>query len=116
MNKETKQIAVIHTAFEDSPRTVALVNVLEAMPPMQALEYAYKRTNNIEGSWSKDETFEFKGEIYVNPDYSSDVKVLAPLPVKDGVEYGLRSTSVGDQMLYGTVKYKVSPVGFKAIV
>ena len=40
---------------------------------------------------------------------------MAPLPVTDGKEYGLRSTSVGDQMLIGTVKYKVAPMGFKPI-
>ena len=111
-----KQVAVIHTAFEETPRTVAFVNVPDDMPVMSALEYAYKRTNNIEGSWSKGETFEWEGKTYVNPDYSEDVTVMAPLPVTDGKEYGLRSTSVGDQMLYGTVKYKVAPMGFKAII
>lgn len=111
-----KQVAVIHTAFEETPRTVAFVNVPDEMPTMQALEYAYRRTNNIEGSWSKGETFEWEGETYVNPDYSEDVTVMAPLPVTDGKEYGLRSTSMGDQMLLGTVKYKVDAVGFKAII
>jgi len=111
-----KQVAVIHTAFEEVPNTVAFVNVPDDMPVMTALEYAYKRTNNIEGSWSKGETFEFKGETYVNPDYSEDVTVMAPLPVVDGVEYGLRSTSMGDQMLFGTTKYKVAAFGFKEIV
>jgi len=109
------QVAVIHTAFEETPRTVAFVNVPDDMPVMTALEYAYKRTNNIEGSWSKGETFEWEGETFVNPDYSSDVTVMAPLPVSDGKEYGLRSTSVGDQMLIGTIKYKVAPMGFKPI-
>ena len=113
-----KQVAVIHTAFEETPRTVAFVKVPEDMPTMTALEYAYKRTNNIEGSWSRGETFEFKGETHVNPDYSSDVTVVADLPVseKTGEVMGLRSTSVGDQMLLGTIKYKVAPMGFKAIV
>ena len=111
-----KQVAVIHAAFEETPRTVAFVDVPDDMPVMSALEYAYKRTNNIDGSWSKGKTFEFKGETYVNPDYSSDVTVMSPLKVVDGVEYGLRSTSVGDQMLLGTVKYKVAPMGFKAVI
>jgi hypothetical protein len=111
-----KQVAVIHAAFEETPRTVAFVDVPDDMPVMSALEYAYKRTNNIDGSWSKGKTFEFKGETYVNPDYSSDVTVMSPLEVVDGVEYGLRSTSVGDQMLLGTVKYKVAPMGFKAVI
>jgi hypothetical protein len=111
-----KQVAVIHTAFEETPRTVAFVDVPDDMPVMTALEYAYKRTNNIEGSWSKGETFEWEGETFVNPDFSEDVTVMAPLPVVDGVEYGLRSTSMGDQMLFGTTKYKVAAFGFKEIV
>lgn len=111
-----KQVAVIHSAFEDTPRTVALVNVPEDMDNDQALEYAYRRTNNIMGSWSKPAQFEFKGEMFVNEDFSEDVTVMAPLEVIDGVEYGLRSTSMGDQMLIGTTKYKVAMFGFEEVV
>jgi hypothetical protein len=111
-----KQVAVIHTAFEDSPRTVAFVNVPNEFSAEMALEYAYKKTNNIEGSWSKPQVFEFEGKVYDNPDFSEDVTVMAPLPVVDGKEYGLRSTSMGDQMLFGTKKYKVAAFGFKEIV
>ena len=35
---------------------------------------------------------------------------------EDGKEYGLRSTSMNDQMLYGTKKYKVAMAGFEEIV
>ena len=112
---KTKQVAVIHTAFEDSPRTVAFVNVPEAFTTNDALEYAYRKTNNIDGSWSKPQSFEFKGKVYDNPDYSPDVTVMAPLEVVDGEEYGLRSTSMGDQMLFGTKKYKVAAFGFEEI-
>jgi len=35
--------------------------------------------------------------------------------VHNGVEYGLRSTSVGDQMLLGNKKYRVASFGFKEI-
>ena len=45
------QVAVIHTAFEDKPRTVAFVEVGERTGN-EALEYAYRWTNNVEGSWS----------------------------------------------------------------
>lgn len=111
-----KQVAVIHTAFEDSPRTVAFVNVPEEFSAEMALEYAYKKTNNIEGSWSRPAVFEFDGKVYENSDFSEDVTVMAELPVnKDGEVMGLRSTSVGDQMLFGTKKYKVAFAGFEEI-
>lgn len=106
-----KQVAVIHTAFEDSPRTVAFVDVPENFTTDDALEYAYKRTNNIMGSWSKGPYIEDQ----VNEDFSKDVTVMAPLEVIDGVEYGLRSTSMGDQMVFGTKKYRVAMCGFEEI-
>ena len=113
---KTKQVAVIHTAFEDSPRTVAFVDVPETFTTNDALEYAYRKTQNIEGSWSKPQVFEFDGKVIQNGDFSEDVTVMAALPVEGGVEYGLRSTSVGDQMLFGTKKYKVAGFGFEEIV
>ena len=108
------QVAVIHTAFEDVPNTVALVEVGDRQGT-DALEYAYRVTQNIEGSWSKGKTFVFKGETHVNGDYNEDVTVMAPLEVIDGVEYGLRSTSMNDQMLFGNKKYKVAAFGFEEI-
>lgn len=112
-----KQVAVIHTAFEDTPRTVAFVNVPNEFSADMALEYAYKRTNNIMGSWSKPQVFEFDGQVVENEDFSEDVTVIAPLYVdEDGKEWGHRSTSMGDQMLFGTKKYKVAAFGFEEIV
>lgn len=105
------QVAVIHTAFEDTPRTVAFVDIPEGMEDMDALQYAYRWTNNIMGSWSiKEEFFE---DGMKNDDFNSDVTVMAPLH-EGGM--GLRSTSMGDQMLLGTKKYKVAMVGFEEIV
>ena len=99
------QVAVIHTAFEDTPRTVALVDVGE-LQGESALEYAYRWTQNIMDSWSK------KGPQDGNP----AVTVMAPLHEgKDGKTYGLRSTSVGDQMLLGNKKYRVASFGFEEI-
>ena len=104
------QVAVIHTAFEDSPRTVAFVDVDDNMKVDEALEYAYRWTNNVMGSWSiKKETFD-DGEK--NGDYNENVTVMAPLH-EGGM--GLRSTSMGDQMLLGTTKYEVAMCGFEAI-
>lgn len=101
------QVAVIHTAFEKSPRTVAIVAV-GTRTGDEALEYAYHRTQNLAGSWSRN-------DFEPNPDYSEDVTVMADLPVHDGVTYGLRSTSMGDQMLLGNEKYKVAMCGFDRI-
>ena len=98
------QVAVIHTAFEETPRTVAFVEVGDRVGD-EALEYAYRWTQNIMDSWS----------MKMPEDGNDDVTVVGELPVHDGQTYGLRSTSMGDQMLMGTTKYKVSMVGFEEI-
>lgn len=104
-----KKLAVIHTAFEDSPRTVAFVDVPELPSVNEMLEYAYRWTNNVMGSWSiKEEYFEDGSK---NGDYNPNVTVMAPL--EDGM--GIRSTSVGDQILVGNTKYKVASCGFEKI-
>ena len=109
------QAIVIHTAFEDTPRTVAFVEV-GTRTGSDALEYAYRRTQNIEGSWSKGPTIEWEGETHDNGDYSEDITVMAPLTrTPEGKEYGLRSTSVGDHIVFGTVKYKVDSFGFSEL-
>ena len=107
------QVAVIHTAFEDAPNTVAFVEVGDRTGN-DALEYAYRWTNNVMGSWSiKEEYFE-NGEE--NGDYNPDVTVMAPLHKdENGKEWGHRSTSVGDQILMGTTKYKVAFAGFEEV-
>ena len=108
------QAVVIHGAFEDTPRTVAFVEVGERTGS-DALEYAYFRTQNIHGSWSKGPVIEWEGQEHDNGDYSEDITVMAPLERVDGVEYGHRSTSVGDHILFGTVKYKVDSFGFSEL-
>ena len=100
------QVAVIHSAFEDTPRTVALVQIPEDCQSTEsALEYAYRWTNNVMGSWSRT-------DIEDNGDYNPNVTVMAPLN-ENGM--GLRSTSMGDQMLIGNKKYKVAAIGFKEV-
>lgn len=105
------QVAVIHSAFEDAPNTVAFVEVGDRKGD-EALEYAYRWTNNVMGSWSIKE--EFIGD-HENGDYNEDVTVMAELPVYDGVRMGLRSTSMGDQMLLDGVKYRVAMFGFEEV-
>ena len=102
MPKETNQtVAVIHTAFEDKPSTVALVHTKEGMTLSQKLEYAYRWTQNIMDSWS----------LKLPMDANDDVTVMGE--IVDGM--GLRSTSVGDQILVGTEKYVVAPFGFETL-
>ena len=99
------QVAVIHTAFEDTPRTVALVDAPEGTV-MEQLEYAYRWTQNIMDSWSKK----------MPGDGNDRVTLMAPLHVdENGQEWGHRSTSMGDHMLVGTTKYRVAAVGFEEI-
>ena len=102
MPKETNQtVAVIHTAFEDKPSTVAFVNVPEFPTLIETLEYAYRWTQNIMDSWS----------LKMPEDGNDAVTVVGD--ISDG--YGLRSTSVGDQILVGTEKYVGAPMGFTTL-
>ena len=103
-------VAVIHAAFGDTPHTVALVDVPEFPSLSETLEYAYRWTNNVMGSWSiKEEVFE---DGTTNGDFNPNVTVMAPLH-EGGM--GLRSTSMGDQMLVGNKKYVVAMMGFETL-
>lgn len=99
------KVSVIHRAFEESSRLVAFVEVPDTMSVEEALEYAYFRTQNLAGSWSREG----------NPDWSEDVTVMADLPINQstGQVMGLRSTSMGDRMIIGNTCYKVDFVGFE---
>ena len=82
---------------------VAEVNVWHTEDVDAALEYAYRYTNNVDGSWS----------MKIGGDANDDVTVLAPLLVTaDGRKMGLRSTSMFDRMVVNGKTYKVSMVGF----
>ena len=94
------QVAVIHTAFEDTPSTVAFVDVPEGTL-IEKLEYAYRWTQNIMDSWSLKMPQDGNDAVTVMGDISSGM--------------GLRSTSVGDQVLVGTEKYVVAPFGFETL-
>jgi len=121
------QIDVIHKAFrdKDKPRLVASVTIPEELlnNPDHCLEYAYANTQNVFGSWSK-ENVEGQDE---NWDWNDDVEVKVPLH-KDsgGKEWGLRSTSVGDEMVIKikfdvnsewrvAQKYEVAGIGFNKV-
>ena len=99
------KVAVIHRAFEESSRLVAFVDAPDSMSVDDALEYAFERTQNLRGSWSRPG----------NPDWSEDVTVMADLPVskRTGQVMGLRSTSVGDRMIIGKTSFVVEDFGFE---
>ena len=68
---------------------------------IEKLEYAYRWTQNIVGSWS----------LKIGDDAKSNVTVMGD--ISDGM--GLRSTSMGDQILVGNKKYVVAMMGFETL-
>lgn len=84
---------------------VAEVNVWHTEDVDTALEYAYRYTNNVDGSWS----------MKIGSDANDDVTVLAELPVVNGRTFGLRSTSMFDRLVLNGKTYKVSMIGFKEV-
>lgn len=67
----------------------------------EALEYAYRYTNNVTGSWS----------LKIGADANDDVEVLVER--EDGL--GLRSSMMGDRFEIDGVDYRVGFVGFKEV-
>ena len=87
-----EKIAVVHAAYEDAPRTVAIVEVPKDATVDKKLELAFMLTNSIEYAWWENE----------------EVTPMFP-------EQGCRSTSVGDMVLIGTEKYVCENMGWKKI-
>ena len=101
------KVTVVHTAFEDAPIIVAEVTApADTSSVESALEYAYRWTNNVMGSWSRD-------DLEDNGDYNPAVKRVADLH-KDGM--GLRSTSMGDMMHVDGRSFEVAMMGFQELV
>ena len=86
----TETVAVIHSAYEDEPRTVALVNVDKSLSTKKKLEKAFMLTNSIDDAW-----------------YTSDELIYI------GPENSCRSTSVGDMVrLENGKKFKCENTGW----
>jgi len=92
LGETTEKVAVIHTAFEEVPNTVAFVEVLAALPIRKKLEIAFVKTNTITEAWWRNE-----GVDYIAP------------------EKTCRSTSVGDMVLIGRDKYVCDMNGWKTL-
>ena len=88
----TEKVAVIHSAFDEKPTTVAFVEVAKELSDEEKCEVAFKLTNTIEEVWWKNE-----GITYVGP------------------ERTCRSTSTGDFVLIGNRKYKCAFVGWELV-
>ena len=114
------KITVIHKAMRDeTPTPVALVNIPNPSNVKDiddVLQYAYRWTQNLGGSWSKK----------IGMDANDNVEVLAPLhwDEKNRRYLGLRSTMTFDEMVvhmenenafYHGKRFKVSSFGFKEI-
>jgi len=100
------------TVFQKDFDTNEFVRVAVVNAPtndeLGALEYAYRYTNNVDGSWS----------MKIGADANDNVEVVAELPVskKTGKQMGLRSTMMFDRMeVEGGDVYSVDMVGFTAL-
>ena len=103
-------ITVIHASFLEEGETAKAVAKVttSGLDLFQATEYAYRYTNNLDGSWS----------MKMGEDANDDVEVIAPLIQHNGKAFGLRSTSVGDVMIVDdgegfTDWFKVAGFGFE---
>ena len=86
------KVAVIHSAFDETPKTVAFVSVDKKLSDKEKCEIAFMKTNSIDNAWwnNKEVTKMFDGEA-------------------------CRSTSSGDHVLIGNKKYKCAPVGWELV-
>ena len=93
MNRETGDV--------EGFTPVAAVNAWQFNDVNEALEYAWRYTNNVMGSWS----------LKIGEDANDDVEVLVKR--EDGM--GLRSSMMGDRFEVDGVDYRVAMAGFKKV-
>ena len=85
----TEEVAVIHAAYEDKPRTVAFIAMDKTMTVGDKLEKAFMLTNSIDDAWYTGDKVN-----YIGPDKAC------------------RSTTVGDFVLVGKTKYECKGTGW----
>ncbi len=102
---EPKPVEFEHVANVNAP-----ADTVENM-----LEYAYRWTNNIDGSWAlKDEKYlRYDFGTLENTDLNDAVEVVTPLPVRMGRVMGHRSAMKGDKFVVEGVPYYVASFGFR---
>ncbi len=110
------QVKVIHFDIETKKfDDIAIVNVPAHQlgfknDELDACEYAFARTQNVFGSWSRGPVFE-DGEH--NEDFSENVQVIADLPTYMGRTLGHRSSMVGDLFVVNGNIYVCKGIGFE---
>lgn len=109
------QIVVLHKDHEHNTWEAVASVTYDGDDIDAGLNYAYRWTNNLDGSWSQGEEVVFDGRLYENTDFNPNVKVLAPLPNILGRTYGHRSSMVGDMMVVDGEGYKVASFGFDKV-
>ena len=89
---ETTPVTVIHAAFNETPHTVAMIDLPKTLSTADMLEKAFMLTNSIESAWwnNKGVTKMFDGR-------------------------SCRSTSTGDMALIGKDKYVCKNDGWETL-
>ena len=87
-----EKVSVIHSVCLDGPRTVAFVEVDKSLSIEEKLDIAFVKTNSIDEAW-----WDNKEVTAIFPDKSC------------------RSTSSGDMVLIGNVKYKCESGGWSEV-
>ena len=87
-----EKVAVIHAGYDETPHTVAMVEVDKSLPDEEKCEVAFMKTNTIDCGWWENE------------------EVTPMFPNKT-----CRSTSSGDMVLIGNTKYKCVAVGWEKV-
>jgi hypothetical protein len=116
-------INVFHKSYNAFGQETGYEHVANVYPPMhndinEALEYAYRYTQNLDGSWSMGEMInDYSNPMFMidNPDYNPDIEVVKPISTYNGRPCGHRSSSVGDIFIIAGVNYEVASFGFKEI-
>jgi len=95
---------LVHSAFltgSELPTKVANFYYEDGEDVNSCLDDIFRRSQNIEGSWSQGEKYTFGGKEYFNSDYSPNMELLVELKQYKDTEdkLGLRSTSVGDHIV-----------------
>jgi hypothetical protein len=102
----------VHHKNDGTLTHIANVEAPADLDPYTALDYAFRWTNNVGGSWSiKDPDLRSQ-----NPDFNENVEILMPLQRDaSGRAWGHRSTSVGDILVTDRERYVVTSVGFQRL-
>lgn len=120
MKIEVQHVKRDGAGFEPVARITIPDDVAKAETFEPALEYAWRWTNNIDGSWSRGELLgKDVDHLFPNTDFNPNTEVLKPLRYSEGNVYGHRSSMVGDRFIIddGNCKrvFEVKAFGFERV-